>query len=149
MISREQIIAQARAWLGTRFQHQCSRRGIGVDCIGLIVGVGAELGLPEAERWRNDLRFKNYGGLPLPDKLLESCRDYLDPILVNEAKQGDVLLFTFVKEPMHFGFLSRLDPRYVIHAYSPIGRVVENILDKKWERRTLRAFHIRGVEWQP
>ena len=78
-------------------------------------------------------------------KLIESCKDYLDPVPVREAQLGDVLLFTFLREPMHFGFLSRLDPRYMIHAYQPIGCVVENIIDEKWNRRILKAFRLRGV----
>ncbi len=39
------VMEIARSWVGTKFHHQGRRKNVGVDCIGLIVGVAQELGL--------------------------------------------------------------------------------------------------------
>lgn len=146
MTTRADIVAEARRWLGTPFHHQASLQGVGCDCIGLIAGVAAALGMPEAEAWRQDVRYTGYGPLPLPDKLLAACRDYLDAVPVPDAIAGDILLFTMRADPMHFGLLSCVDGRrYVIHAWSPNGKVVEQGIDEKWQRRIVGAYRYRGI----
>src|ERR1700761_5901826 len=37
--SRERIVAEARAWIGTPYRHQASLKGVGCDCLGLVRGV--------------------------------------------------------------------------------------------------------------
>lgn len=33
------IVARARAWIGTPYEHQASCRGAGTDCLGLLRGL--------------------------------------------------------------------------------------------------------------
>jgi cell wall-associated NlpC family hydrolase len=33
------IVAEARSWIGTPYQHQASLKGVGCDCLGLLRGV--------------------------------------------------------------------------------------------------------------
>ena len=40
---REAIVAAARGWIGTPYQHQGSLRGVGCDCLGLVRGVWREV----------------------------------------------------------------------------------------------------------
>jgi NlpC/P60 family putative phage cell wall peptidase len=139
------VIAEARTWLGTPWIHQAAMKGVGCDCIGLVSGVADQLGFPEAKAWRADTRFRGYGRLPLPDMLLQACDIYLTRIELSSATLGDVLVFTLLREPMHFGLLSERDPRYMIHGWQPVGRVVENVIDAKWQRRTVRAYRYRSL----
>ena len=37
--SAQDIIDEARTWIGTPYQHQASCRGVGTDCLGLVRGV--------------------------------------------------------------------------------------------------------------
>ncbi len=37
----DEIVALARAWIGTPYRHQASCRGAGTDCLGLLRGVSA------------------------------------------------------------------------------------------------------------
>jgi NlpC/P60 family putative phage cell wall peptidase len=138
------IVAEARRWIDTPFAHQGALRGVGCDCIGLVIGVAASCGIKEAEAVRRDRRYQGYGPTPNGDDLRSGCRDYADEIKVNEAREGDVLLFTFLREPMHVGIVSRADPLYVIHAYQPVGCVRENRIDQKWGRRILAAYRFRS-----
>jgi NlpC/P60 family putative phage cell wall peptidase len=142
MITREGIIAEARAWLGTRWHHQASRKGVGCDCIGLIAGVARELGVPEAAQFQRDTRFRGYGRTPEPKMLRAAIAEYLDPAA--EEIPGDILLMRFDAEPQHFGFLS--SPDYMIHAYAQARKVVENRIDDTWRRRIVGAYRFRGLE---
>lgn len=144
MIRGAEIVAEARRWIGTPYSHQACLFGIGCDCIGLVAGVAKALGVREADLWLTDSRFRGYGRTPKPDELLAACALYLDQINVLGACLGDILLFTFLKEPMHFGIISEVSPRYVIHAYAPVERVIENSLTGKWERRVIGAYRYRG-----
>ena len=35
----EAIVAEAREWIGTAWQHQASLKGVACDCVGLVRGV--------------------------------------------------------------------------------------------------------------
>ena len=45
MVTRNQIICEARKWIGTPFHRQASKRGEGCDCIGLLSGIARNLNL--------------------------------------------------------------------------------------------------------
>lgn len=137
------VVSEARHWIGTPWRHQAALCGVGCDCIGLVAGVAERLGLPEAKAWREDARFRGYGPIPDPTKLKQACALYLDEVAL-PGEPGDVLLFTFMQDPMHFGIVSEDDPRYVIHAYQPRDAVVENALTGKWQRRVIGAYRYRG-----
>lgn len=146
-MKREQIVSLARSWLGTTWQHQACLKGVACDCIGLVVGVAKELGLPEALAWLSDAEFRGYSPLPNVDKLQRACAKYLERIPVNAMELGDIPLMTFAKEPMHFGIISQVYPRWLmVHAYATIGYVVENGIDAKWQRRIVGAYRYRGLD---
>ena len=39
----DEIVARARAWIGTPYRHRASCRGAGADCLGLVRGVWREV----------------------------------------------------------------------------------------------------------
>jgi NlpC/P60 family putative phage cell wall peptidase len=143
MISRDAIVAEARSWCGTPWLHQACVKFVGCDCIGLVCGVADALGIPEAKAWRADSEFRGYGRTPVPSKLLAACDRYLDHIPTSTALPGDVLLFTFLREPMHFAIKS--GPDMMIHGFERVGHVCENGIGVKWQRRMLGAYRYRGV----
>jgi len=140
-MTRDDIITEARRWLGTRWRHQAAIRGVGCDCIGLIAGVALALGSADAAAFLDHPAYRNYGRQPDPRMLLSACAELLEP--VDEAQRGDVLLLRFTGEPQHFAF--RSDPGYMIHAYTVARRVVENRIDNMWGGRSVRAYSLRGV----
>lgn len=144
MIHRYAVVAEAREWLGTPWQHQARLKGVAVDCIGLVAGVALNLGLPGAKAWHADPRFSTYGRTPDPALLLAGCREYMDP--VPYAKLGDVLVMRArnVKQPTHFAIVTATDPTYIIH--SRLARKVsENRLDDSLAALVMQAFQLRGV----
>ena len=46
---RADIVAEARAWIGTPYRHQASLAGVGADCLGLVRGVWRGLNGRDAE----------------------------------------------------------------------------------------------------
>lgn len=136
----EQIIAEARSWVGTRFHHQgrCKRTRThkgGVDCIGLLVGVGTALGMEIADK-------TDYARLPESGKLEAALDRYLMPKPLSEVLPGDVLLFTFEKAPQHVGIVSLLPDGELglIHAYMEARGVVEHRLDQHWWNKAVAAY---------
>src|ERR1035437_129928 len=49
-LTRGQIIAETRDWIGTPYQHQASVKGVGCDCLGLVRGVWRAVIGEEPER---------------------------------------------------------------------------------------------------
>jgi NlpC/P60 family putative phage cell wall peptidase len=144
VITREQIVAEARTWLGTRWQHQAYCKGVATDCIGLVGGIALELGMQGAREWADDPALHNYGRTPDPKVLLDGCDRLLVRIPLHTAGLGDILVMAFASEPQHFAIVSRVDPMYLIHAYALARKVVENGAAVA-HARTLRAYSYREV----
>lgn len=142
------VVAVARTWLGTPYQHQASLRGAGADCLGLVRGVWRELFGPEPgplPPYRPD--WAEVGG---EETLLQAARRWLQEIPIERARAGDVLLFRMAPgcPAKHCAILSEgtlagvAEPR-MIHAYW--GRaVVESWMGSWWRRRLVAAF-----AWSP
>jgi NlpC/P60 family putative phage cell wall peptidase len=153
MPSRQQIITEAREWIGTRFHHQgrvkktMAHRG-GCDCIGLLIGVADAVGLNHHGMSFSSLDRKDYAKLPDGVKLRAAFSYYLQEISTFEADRADILLFRFDKDPQHVGMISdKMGEQYqLIHCYAQARGVVEHRLDKHWQEKIVAAFRFYGVE---
>lgn len=146
MIARADIIAVARREVAnkTKWVHQQALLGVALDCIGLIAAVAQACGSEEAVRYLAS-GYRTYGPWPLPERLREACKEFMDPIPVHEALPGDVYMMKFEEEPQHFSFLSSLEPAQIIHTWAMRECVCEHGLDFKWRRRILGAWRLRGI----
>ena len=135
MTKRDKIVAAARGWLGTRWHHQGRLKGVGVDCAGLIVCVGKELGLTSFDT-------TGYGHRPDSRELEEICHTNMKAIAIAKARAGDVLLIEVDKMPQHLAFKTDIG---MIHAFAPLRRVVEHRIDEDWQARVVAAFKMPGV----
>lgn len=144
MIARIAIVEAARSWLGVRWKHQGQTRN-GVDCLGLIGCVAADVGISNAWLTDESAEFKGYGRHPDTERIATGCARYFDPVQ-GVPRIGDVLLMRFDGDPMHFGILSAVAPNYIIHAHAFARKVVENRVDDVWRSRIVRAYSFRGVE---
>ena len=133
MIRREDIVAAARGWLGVPWRHQGrSRRG--VDCVGLLVCVARELGVPVRD-------FTAYARHADTFDFVEHFRRNLKPVRLPEKAPGDVLVFAESAYPCHCGILSeRYGAPHLIHAHALRRRVVEEPLAGEWPARLRLAF---------
>lgn len=136
-MTRAELIAEARRWIGTPFHHQGRARGAGADCIGLLAGAAEACGYGPI-----DLP-ANYPATPVPATLFGwlDGSGVVDAVPLDDALPGDLLLFQIAGQPTHFGLLT--DAGW-IHADNSYG-VVEVPLDAKWRARRLAAYRIRGI----
>jgi NlpC/P60 family putative phage cell wall peptidase len=136
----ERVVALARGWIGTPYQHQASCKGAGADCLGLLRGVWRELHGAEPERpgpYTPD--WSETDGV---ERLLPAARRHM--VEVEVACAGDVLLFRLGRRVVkHVAILSDDTPgaEKIIHAYSGRG-VVESPLTPAWARRIAGRFRI-------
>jgi NlpC/P60 family putative phage cell wall peptidase len=142
MITRAAILAEARDWLGTPYQHQASAKGAGCDCLGLIRGVwralyGAE---PEIAPAYTPDWAERHGA----ETLLDAARRNMREIPLRVATPGDVLLFRMAPEApaKHAAILD--EGARLIHAYW--GRaVVRSRFAPWWQTRCAAAFAFPGA----
>jgi len=142
MIAREAILAEARDWIGTPYQHQASAKGAGCDCLGLVRGVwrafyGAE---PEAAPPYTPDWAEREGA----ETLLLTARRHLYEIPVDAAAPGDMLLFRMEAQApaKHAAILD--EHGLLIHAYWARA-VVHSRFAPWWRVRCAAAFSFPGV----
>ncbi|MEM6534211.1 MAG: NlpC/P60 family protein [Pseudomonadota bacterium] len=142
-MSRADIVAEARSWIGTPYRHQASCKGVGTDCLGLLRGIWRaayghepERAPPYTPNWTEDTK---------QDTLLLAARRYLIEIPMGACQPGDVLLFRMGLglPAKHCAIVS--ERGRIIHAYW--GRAVcETRLVPWWERRIAGAFRFPGPD---
>lgn len=151
-VTRAQVVAEARSWIGTKYLHQAEMKGVGADCGGLIRGVSVALGLIP-ENYKEMMPAEIHGYARRPDGSLgrELCDLYWTPIAVDSIQPGDLVLFSYGKVgvPHHIGIIADYPggELAVIHALGPLGpkKVVEHRLDSVWRSRAIAAYAMPGV----
>jgi NlpC/P60 family putative phage cell wall peptidase len=134
---RPDIVAIARAWLGTPYHHQASVRGAGCDCIGLVRGIWRELYGREAQAVPAYTR--DWAESSGRETLIEAGRRHLIEIAPSEAAPGAVLVFRYRGTTIakHAAILAT--PDTMIHAMEG-APVCEVSLSPWWRRRLAAAF---------
>jgi NlpC/P60 family putative phage cell wall peptidase len=142
MIARQAILAEARAWIRTPYQHQASAKGAGADCLGLVRGVWRALYGPEPET--PPPYTPDWAERCGEETLLEAARRYLDAADLASMSPRDVVLFRMSAHApaKHAAILDEGD--CIIHAYW--GRaVVRSRLAPWWRARLAFAFAFPGA----
>ncbi len=141
-IARDQIVAEARSWIGTPYRHQASLRGVGCDCLGLVRGVwratlGAE---PEAA----PPYARDWAEAAGEEAFARAARRHLVEIARDEFMPGDVLLFRYaMRYPAKHAAIASAPDR-MIHAHDGAA-VAEVAIAAWWRRRLAYAFRFPGV----
>src|SRR5262245_16986744 len=132
MSARDQIVAEARRWLGTPYRHQASVIGIGADCLGLVRGVWREVVGEEPER--TPAYTPDWAEALGRESLLEAARRHCREIAIGSAREGDILLFRMAMGSPAKHAAIAAGPDRIIHAYW--GKAVcETRLVPWWRRR--------------
>ena len=145
------IVDSARSWLGTPFHPQGRKKGVGCDCLGLIIEIGHEPAV---------------NGLIKHDiKIHDRCDyHYLDDSYVikqafdkhltiagpdNSLHIGDILLLQLTKTIHHLAVVvdvermtnSRPRDRHsIIHACSSRGIICETTMPQTWYKKIIGSW---------
>jgi NlpC/P60 family putative phage cell wall peptidase len=142
-LTRATIVAEARSWIGTRYRHQASLKGVGCDCLGLVRGiwrscVGEE---PEAP----PVYAPDWAEATGEESLANAAFRHLIPVACEHFDAGDVLLFRW-----RDGFVAKhvaiaASATRMIHAHDGAS-VCQIAIARWWRRRLAYAFAFPGVE---
>lgn len=148
MIYADQVIAEAREWIGTPFHHQEHMKHVGSDCIGLVCGVGIELGIFPSDLYERPetARFIGYSRQPDGVTLQAACDQLMVP--ADEIEVGCVVLMRYSQDPQHIAIVAnyRHGGLSIIHALSRgAAAVAEHRLDAVWRSRIVAAYKFPGV----
>ena len=139
-MNQDRIVTTARSWIGTPYRHQCSLKGAGTDCLGLLRGVWREVIGPEPESVPN---YSRDWSEPQGDEALwRAAIRHLVPKDQQVEARGDVILFRMRDRGIakHVGIVSETGAAgRFIHAYSGHA-VVESALSQPWRRRIVARF---------
>ena len=141
-MNRNEIVAEARRWIGTPYRHQASLKGVGCDCLGLVrgvwravVGAEPEHAPPYRPDWAEATRFES---------LAAAASRHFSPVAVADIAAGDVLLFRwragFVAK--HAAIVTASDR--MVHAHDGAA-VTEVAITPWWRRRLAYAFRFPAV----
>jgi len=143
---REQVVTAVRGWIGTPYLHQGALKGIGCDCLGLIIGVWRELGgeysgsiPPYTSDWAEAIG---------RETLAEGFRQHLLEIETGEARAGDVVLFRWRGHlpAKHAAVLT--EEKRMVHAQEG-AFVTEVPVSDWWKRRMAYAFSLTTAPAEP
>ena len=141
-MTRDDIVAAARGWIGTPYLHQASLRGVGADCLGLVRGVWRELlgAEPEALPAYAPGWAEMGGG----ETMAEAARRHFVEIPYTEYQAGDVLLFRWRAHlpAKHAGIA--VPGGAMVHAQEQ-AFVTEAALSPWWQRHLAFAFRFPGL----
>lgn len=135
MTTPDDLIAAARACLGTPFIHQGRQPGVGLDCGGLLVVALRAVGIEPVDMAVYDRR--PHGGIM--ERLLDA-QPCLTRVQVAERRPADVLVMRFGSDPQHLALLAG---ESILHAWEAAGRVVEHRLDNRWMRHIVRVYRVQ------
>ncbi|MBL8579012.1 MAG: C40 family peptidase [Mesorhizobium sp.] len=133
----DRVVTEALSWIGTPYRHQGSRKGVGCDCIGLVMGVWRsvhggppELPGPYAPDWAEASG---------EERLLDAARRHFQEKPRAWLGAGNLLLFRWRSHlpAKHAGIL--IGPDRFVHAYEGTA-VTASALVPQWRQRIAGVF---------
>jgi NlpC/P60 family putative phage cell wall peptidase len=144
--TRDDIVAEARRWIGTPYHHQASLQGVGTDCLGLVRGVWRTLHGVEAEPV--PVYTRDWAEATGAETMLAAARRHLIERHRDSADRGDIAIFRYRTHAVakHIGIITApLALRAtMIHAIEG-NAVAEVPLGVWWRRHMAAAFSFPGI----
>mgnify|MGYP000617921349 CR=1 FL=1 len=134
----DKLLSVARQYVGTPYHHEGRVKGVGIDCVGLVICIHAELGIVLKDSIP-------YPQSPPPGMLDQHLKERdLQLIPRKYAKPGDFATFwiTHPGSSVHLGILTESG---LIHCYTGMGKVVEHWMNRKWHRRIVSVRRSKDI----
>lgn len=145
-LMRSKILAEARGWLGTPYQHQAMLKGVGADCVGFVVGVGCATGVLTLTK-QEIKAYSGYGRLPNPRQMRVVLERHCIEIPEHDVRTADIAWIEWRENlPMHLAVIGEhKGNRTLLHAVADVGRAVEHALTKQWDDRIVSFWRYPGL----
>lgn len=141
---------KAREYVGSPFHQQGRIKGKGIDCVGIVLCVGQDLGLHYRDgRPIGAFDYMDYGLFPVLDEMQrEAQRIFVaKPGGLADLEAGDILTLRAPFLVHHMAIVSELEGGLgIIHSLAyrvrghANGKVVEHLLDRVWKSRVAGVF---------
>lgn len=133
-----------RKYIGVLWRHQGRSPETGLDCAGLIIQVGSDLGLLV-----DKYDYVNYGREPDGKVFISEINRQSNRIVnINKRQEGDILVFRQGAYPAHCGFLTyKNGVEYVLHSNGSqnVLKVTEHVFNAKWREQLVFVFRFKGI----
>jgi NlpC/P60 family putative phage cell wall peptidase len=141
-LSRQDIVAETRTWIGTPYRHQASLKGVGCDCLGLVRGVWRAVVGQEPER--APAYTPDWAEASGEEALVQAAARHLIAVPLDQFAPGDVLLFRWRANmpAKHAAIVTAKE--LMVHAHDGAA-VAEVAIAPWWRRRLAYAFRFRGI----
>lgn len=130
-----------RRYLGVRWLHQ-GRSMQGLDCAGLVIRVGHDLGLTGFDT-------RDYARIPSGGQMRATMRaQCIELPPETEPRAGMIALMRFANEPQHVAIIAThpLGGLSLLHALTFERKVCEHRLDQAWRNRFVALYALPGVD---
>lgn len=121
---RDDVVSEARSWLGTPYHHRARVKGAGTDCGMILIAVFSQVGVIEdfdpgeySQEWMMHRSEEKY---------LAQVERYATKV-DRDPLPGDIVLFKFGRCISHGAIVTEWP--CVVHAYLHAGMVVEDNLN--------------------
>lgn len=138
----QRLVDEARSWKGTRFQHQGSLKGVGVDCANFVALVARDAGVQGVDIPAN-YRRREDGTL-----MLSLLREHMEMVEQSEMQPGDVLALTdetlkHPDVPRHLVFVSDVTPKTIFIVHATEHGVREHRTNAHWLKRIHSCWRLK------
>lgn len=146
-IDSRKILKVAKTWIGTRFHYtgrvkiNSNNKG-GVDCIGLIIKVGEEIGAGFNGKNISYYDYLSYSKYPNHCEMQKFLNKYFLKIDKKDVKVGDLVYMNFNDNLEHIGIISKIG---LIHCYVDVGMVVEHRIDNYWNNKIISYYRYQTI----
>ena len=138
---QDKLVKILNEWVDTPFRHRCGVKGLGCDCIHLIVRVFEEF---ELITWHKDMipvYPKDWHVHNTRELLAEAIERYLnvEKVDLTKLKNGDLILSHYGRAASHIGIYF---DGYVYQALTKIGVKKINFSDKTFRKQMRFAYRV-------
>lgn len=128
-------------WLGTPFRHACGMKKLGVDCIHMVKGVMAEIGIesPSVPKYSKDWYMNSSKDILLEGltkvKRLELQEHGTTP------QSGDIIIFRFGHIDSHIAIYCDGE---LYHSVVGVGAIKSSSRDPHFRHRIQKVFRVKA-----
>jgi cell wall-associated NlpC family hydrolase len=139
VVTGSDIVSVAKTYVGTPFHHLGRVKNLGIDCVGIILGVAKELEIPLVIH----PDFERYGRRTKNLSLLE----YMDEqfLILKKREVGSIAVSWWdqqTKEPSHLGIVTSIG---MVHTNGHLKIAIEEHWSPKWVTRIVAFYKYPGV----